>query len=383
MLYIPYIYLGLKFLQVDVFGDDGTIRSYNSMIGLAINILMWIVIITSKNPKKRTFLYKAIITWTLLVIFQTLLTSTSVLRVFITLHYVTFWCANFLFFYTITSCYPEYKYMIIKRMVFLVCVAILSYWYVFNSRLFLFGFVGDGVNISYFLVAMTPWILLIRDDKRLLKITLLIICAISVLASVKRTAIIAFILILIIYLVFSNSKRISFKRMFSIVAVSILSVFVFFYINQTFLDGSVTNRFLLFYDGMGKRDEIKEVAISLYYHSDTFSQLFGHGYNKLIDDSPLGLSAHNDYIETLYDHGAIMLVLEIFIVIGLCKYAIKLLKNGDEMFCTFASSVIIFGVMSYASHMLLYPYYFIYISALWGFIIGSKNDLYEKKNIIN
>ena len=369
-LYIPYIFLGMKFLQVDVYGDDETIHSYNSMIGLAINILMWLFVLTSKKPLNKVFLYKAIGAWTFLIIIQTFITGTSVLRSFITLHYVTFWCANFLFFYTINSCYPEYKNLILKRMVFLVGVAILSYWYVFNSRLSLLGFVGDGVNISYFLVAMTPWIMLISDDKKVLRNLLLIICAISVLASVKRTAIIAFILILFVYIVFSNSRRVSFQKLFGIVAVAVFSVFAFVYIDQTFLEGSVTNRFLLFDDGMGKRDEIKVVSMSLYSQSDTFSQLVGHGYNSLIVDSPLDLSAHNDYIETLYDHGAIMLVLEILIVIGLCNYMFKFFKNGDARFGALASRVIVFGIMSYSSHMLLYPYYFIFMTALWGYIVG-------------
>lgn len=382
LLYVPYIHLGLKFLQVDVFGADETIRSYNSIIGLIINVIMWFFIISTKHVTNKNSIYKCIVAWVVLIILQTFLTGSSILRSFITLHYVTFWCTNFLFFYIVNSAYPCLKDAVVKRMVFLVGAAIISYWFVFNSRLNLLGFVGDGVNISYFIVCMAPWVMLINNNKRL-KIMLLIICSVSVLVSVKRTAIIAFVLMLAIYMFFKDNRNISFKQILGVAIVTILGVYLFVYIDQNFLDGSVTNRFMLFDDGMGKRDDIKVVSMSLYEKSSITNKIIGHGYNSLITDNPLGLSAHNDYIETLYDHGVIMLLFEVLIIIKLIVHTFKLYKNRYFYFCAFASSVVVFGVLSYSSHMILYPYYFIFLTSLWGFVLGSNNRQNEKELIVN
>ena len=90
-------------------------------------------------------------------------------------------------------------------------------------------------------------------------------------------------------------------------------------------------------------------------------------------DSPLELSAHNDFLEVLYDYGLIIFIL----YLALWYYVIKRLVYHIRInsiyslpyFCSFA----IFLLLSMVSHLILYASYFNYLVMFWGCMEGLKD----------
>ena len=81
---------------------------------------------------------------------------------------------------------------------------------------------------------------------------------------------------------------------------------------------NVTNRFEAMNEdeGNGRLDIYSDVFVQ-YLDSDLFSQLFGHGYN-MVSVVLKGPSAHNDFLEVLYDYGIIG-----FIILSICMFVLQ------------------------------------------------------------
>jgi hypothetical protein len=100
---------------------------------------------------------------------------------------------------------------------------------------------------------------------------------------------------------------------------------------------------------------------------DIFQILLGSGHRSTaIDRGILSQTAHNDYLEVLYDYGIIGLLLYIYFTLLIVKRLIKLSKTGGRYFHAYFSAFLIFLVMSMVSHLIIYPTYFAFISVLWG-----------------
>ena len=115
---------------------------------------------------------------------------------------------------------------------------------------------------------------------------------------------------------------------------------------------------------------IYKLTLNMITSSPPHKILIGHGHFGVRLDSPLGISAHNDFLEVIYDYGLFAFVLYLCLWGFVIRRCIYLYKEESEYFYPYAVSLSIFLVMSLVSHLILYNSYFIYIVMFWGALEG-------------
>jgi O-antigen ligase len=231
------------------------------------------------------------------------------------------------------------------------------------------------MNVAYFVLLIIPWIFLI--EKRVLRIVLFFIILIPILFSVKRTAVIA----LSAGIVFGYGTELITKRdkgrikkLFIILIVIVLAFFVFETINELTV-GRLYSRFESIPEDRGtRRLKIYADVFHLLVNSSYIEWLIGHGHNTVKDYMFRGFSAHNDWLEVLFDYGLIGFCLYCLFHLLLIMKCINLTKESSIYASVFASSYIIFLIMSMTSHLIIYPYVFVIMTILWGSILGLTSE---------
>lgn len=111
-------------------------------------------------------------------------------------------------------------------------------------------------------------------------------------------------------------------------------------------------------------DVIKEIKKSPFE-----KLILGHGYytvSKRPNSKGDANSAHNDFLEVMYDYGIIGLILYISIYIFLFKRLWFIWKYLRPYFMSYYSGIVIMLVMAMVSHLIIYPTYFIILTTYWG-----------------
>ncbi len=227
------------------------------------------------------------------------------------------------------------------------------------------------LNDVYYLLLLLPWILLCpRPWWRYVGAGLIVV---AVFWSMKRTALLALLVTLIVYFVTDRIRARSFFPWYWLVAIGVATYFSFQLYSYVDIQ---TDRFLSkriessFYDrGSGRIDIYNEVC-RLLGKSTIDEWMLGHGHNTVrrfntLQESDF-LSAHNDWLEIVFDYGLLALALYLFIHISLLRFTFNLLKQRSFYGPAMAASYTLFLVMSLTSHLVLYASYFGYIMALWG-----------------
>lgn len=149
--------------------------------------------------------------------------------------------------------------------------------------------------------------------------------------------------------------------------VVVLGVYFF----DAFFDGYLSYRFSKTeLDGGSGRDRIFEEVVKMISNSSWIEFLVGHGWNSVVHDSYFNLSAHNDFLECLYDFGFVTLAAYISLYVCLVKMAIGMLKRNSVYVAPLSVSIVIFFINSTVSHILLYRWFFIIFALFWGYIVA-------------
>ena len=129
-------------------------------------------------------------------------------------------------------------------------------------------------------------------------------------------------------------------------------------------DGDITNG----------REDIYLVTIEMIKQSSLVHIILGNGHNGVRRDSPLEISAHNEFLEIIYDYGVITLL----IYLGLWVYVLREwyfhYRNNTIFFLPYTMSVSIFAVMAMVSQLVLYCSYFLYLVMFWGIVAALKDS---------
>ena len=92
------------------------------------------------------------------------------------------------------------------------------------------------------------------------------------------------------------------------------------------------------------------------------------------------ITAHNDYLEVLYDFGIIAFVLYVSFVVQLLKMCRRLIAMKSEYAPAIGASLAIFFVNSMVSHIWIYNQYLIIFALFWGFINAVEKKHYYNEN---
>lgn len=104
--------------------------------------------------------------------------------------------------------------------------------------------------------------------------------------------------------------------------------------------------------------------------------VIGHGFNGVRENSVLEISAHNDFLEIIYDYG--FFTLYICLWIYLIRRCYFLYRYRSPLFLPYATSLSIMIVLSMVSQLLPYATYFNYLVMFWGM---SETDVERQEKI--
>ena len=239
------------------------------------------------------------------------------------------------------------------------------------------------LNDIYYIILLLPWVLLYPKDRwRGAGIIIIVFLA---LWSMKRTALFALLLALGIYF-FSERirvrKLIEWRILVGICFFSVSILLLYSYID-TQTNGFFVSRISSSLDdkGSGRVDIYKEV-IKLQGESTISSWFLGHGHDTVSKSTSSLLSAHNDWLEVLFDYGLVGLVLYSCFNLLLLRKIMQLFKQNSYYGPPMAASYVLFFLISLSSHLVIYASYFAYLMAFWGslFAISGRENMFLPKD---
>ncbi len=227
--------------------------------------------------------------------------------------------------------------------------------------------------IAYYPLLMLPTALLLNN--KYLRLFIVLLIAVIVFSSMKRGGLIALSLSLITYYfieyIIIRGNRFMIIRLVYVVLVLLIFSLVFYYFDR-YNNGFFLHRLETINtdQGSGRLPLYRKVFI-LIENSSFFEILFGHGENAVFRYNHK-LSAHNDFLEVLFDYGIIVFIGYVFLHFQLIKNSIRFIKQKSHFAAPFSVSYILFIVLSLISHVIIYPYFFM-LTAFWGMVLGITN----------
>lgn len=219
-----------------------------------------------------------------------------------------------------------------------------------------------AANSIYLILSTFPFIFLVTNKKY--RIALLILPILAFLVANKTTCLLAALASVGYY--FFNDLRYS-KSKWKIIATAILIVWAVSYYSGNLIDfESILEDVNSDVDsgGNGRVDIIGNVW-SHFINKGIINILFGSGYFAVAMDT--NLSAHNDFLEILYDYGFLGLVLFVLFWISLIKYR-KRLPMSSNIYRVYIISLIIYACTCLGSNFIVQQINMLFFALLWGTI---------------
>ena len=235
-------------------------------------------------------------------------------------------------------------------------------------------------NTIYFSFLTLPWLLYNRKGRQ--RLLLLVLFSLLALLSMKRSVMLSMVLCWSFYAVefIVTPRR---RSLFIAFAIALLvGVNSVFDVMDQRLGGQLSERVNREETDEGKnRLAIWEVTISMIKESTPADLVIGHGHFGVRRDSFLEISAHNDFLEVIYDYGLIIFALYLCLWGHVLRRWYQLLKSRSPLYLPYSVSLSIFIVMSMVSHLILYTSYFNFLVMFWG--AAEALRLQEKVTINN
>lgn len=237
---------------------------------------------------------------------------------------------------------------------------------------------------SYYVIYFLPFMLC--HNNNIVRIICVIVAFAVAVLSIKLGGVLSVASSVVVYMLVKQNiergKRYSLRTLIIIIAIAVLLMCFLLYIDENVLGGM----FLEHWDesqssGGSGRLEIYSIFLKMIYNSNILNFIFGHGWLGSEYESSIGLTCHNDFLETFVDFGLIGFLLYVIFHFSLyltCKRMIRLNFEYAPVMC---ASVVMFFINSMLAHVFIYPWYLMIFTLFWGFII-SKYRLYYIKRII-
>jgi O-antigen ligase len=253
----------------------------------------------------------------------------------------------------------------------LIAMMITAYYYCQNWT---FANEIDEAHLgtSYYTVFILPTILF--SPKKWVKYIAIAITGVVIISSFKRGGLIALVLGVIAYLFVKEvlfEHKVTKLILFVIIVITLFIVLI--YIDNA-MGNIISQRILnIQEDGGSGRDQVWATTWTMIRRSSPEHLIFGHGYNAVLNDSPLGLSAHNDFLEVLYNYGIVCFVPYIFLYLRLIQQIFAAIKLEDHRSFIMAFTCVVFILISMISHVIVYPWAAL-IALSWGFMSAPHSN---------
>lgn len=270
----------------------------------------------------------------------------------------------------------QYPGMIKKAAPVLAC-SIIIYAALFTQvKLFSAGRGIPLISTAYYTLFFLPFALL--SEKKVIKWGGTVLVLYTLLLCMKRTGFIAFVVGIVIYILveYRSAPKGSKKRAFVLLSgLLALTAMYFFIMENTRGTFSVIDRLLSTGQTSNEgREDVWPVVISMIRYSDIIALIFGHGFDTVIENSPLALSAHCDFLEVIYDYGVSGLLLYLTFYKRLWNGFIRMYRQGSELAAPMSFTFVTAFVVSLFSHLIIFPTYFLGFCLFWGLAMGSVDS---------
>lgn len=249
-----------------------------------------------------------------------------------------------------------------------ICLIFIGLSLYFFSNYSLHVLLKTQDNGAYTLLYFLPFVLCIR--KGYFRFGGIVIIFVALLLSLKRGGLLAFALAAIVYMIINtvsySGKKIGFWHIIVSVIVVVGLIFLYVYFDQ--MTGNIlTARFQSIQDDGGSgRLDIFTVVWNHIKNASFINIVFGHGWDAVRMQCGLDISAHNDFLEILYDFGIIVFALYILFYIKLYKFVRRLIKRRSFYAAPYGAAFILLAVNSTVSHIIFYPKYAILFALFFG-----------------
>lgn len=226
-----------------------------------------------------------------------------------------------------------------------------------------------AANSIYLVLSTFPFIFLVSNKK--LRIVLLILPILAFLTANKTTCLMAALVSIGYY--FYNDLKNS-KSKWKILLGVVLVVFTISYFSESIIDfESIWEDINDDVDsgGNGRVDIIGKV-LTHFINKGIIQQLFGSGYFAVAADTHL--SAHNDFLEVLYDYGIVGLILFLSFWTALIKQRSKLPMNTN-VYRVYIISLIIYACTCFGSNFIVQQINMLFFAVLWGTIDKYSTEI--------
>ena len=249
---------------------------------------------------------------------------------------------------------------------------------VFLGSILYNGF-GGQTNSVYYVILTAPFLLLAKKNNW--RYFILGMVTFVALLSMKRSMMLAFLLF---WMIIAFSYLIRTKRIVEAVFVSFffigLGFFAFNFVDDH-SDGYLSSRFED-EDMTNGRERIYEVTLLMIQSSDIEHIILGHGHNAVRLDSPLEISAHNEFLEIIYDYGIVVFILYLFFWLYIIRRWLFHIRCRTSFYIPYTLSICIFAVMAMVSQLILYASYFLYLVMFWAAVEAvTENDYKEYRRL--
>lgn len=264
------------------------------------------------------------------------------------------------------------------------CTGILIFSFVLVASVYFIAIVTKKTlngNVVYYLLMFLPLISMIKSN--FLRKILYILQIITVLVSNKRTALIAFVVYWFSYEWMINKKITGKKKVckgIGYILIVIILYMAFPLITQK-LNITVFNELELSHiaeDGGSNRLYIYGQLWMAQKNSSLLHWVIGSGYNsvllsKICTDGVLGeaVSAHNDFLEVLYDYGIVGLIVYISFFVCIIRKAIEMKRKQYRYAIPFSGSILLVIFISMTSHLVIYLNYYAVMFAFWALCLAD------------
>ncbi|MCI7430206.1 MAG: O-antigen ligase family protein [Bacteroidales bacterium] len=245
----------------------------------------------------------------------------------------------------------------------IVGMLIIAYFFLQNWR-FMNAIDEAHMGTAYWILFLMP--ILLHTPHKWLRYAGLILVGAILFASFKRGGILAFGCGLLAYLFV---KEILIGRKFTkliFFVIAIMALVLVFIVVDNALDNLFTERFMNIKDDGGSgRDQVWATTWRMIQQSDLEHLLFGHGHNSVLTNSPLRLSAHNDFLECIYDFGLFGSLFYFMLHISLIRQIFRNIRLRNPEAAIMAFTYSFFLILSLMSHVLIYPW-LAFMGLSWG-----------------
>ena len=228
------------------------------------------------------------------------------------------------------------------------------------------------LGTAYYVLFLLPMIL--GSPKQWIKHLAMVITGAVIISSFKRGGLIAYVLGIVAYL---YVKEVLLEHKFTKL-IWFLVVVVVLFVTLIFIDNAmgniITQRILnIQEDGGSGRNLVWITTWDMICNSTPEQLIFGHGINAVLKNSPLRLSAHNDFLEVLYNYGVICFIPYIFLHTRLIQQIFASIRIRDDRASIMAFTYTILIILSMISHVITYPLATL-IALSWGLMSTPKTD---------